>query len=72
MNMAFNQSAVWKLIEFKCEIDEHAVSSTNLSIYVSTALVDFGRFFSFLIHTQSVGLLRRGINPSQGRYVRTE
>jgi hypothetical protein len=28
-----------------------------ISIYGFTALVDIGRFFSFLIHTQSVGLL---------------
>jgi hypothetical protein len=34
--------------------------SIYLSIYGSTALVDFGRFFSFLIYTQSVGLLGRG------------
>jgi hypothetical protein len=25
--------------------------------------VDFGRFFSFLIYAQSVGLLGRGIDP---------
>jgi hypothetical protein len=42
------------------------------SIYGSTALVDLGRFFSFLIYTQSVGLLRRGISSSQGRYLHTE
>jgi hypothetical protein len=34
--------------------------SINLTIYRSTALVDLGRFFSFLIYTQSVGLLGRG------------
>jgi hypothetical protein len=38
-----------------------------MTIYVSTALVDLGRFFSFLIYTQSVGLLGRGISPSRGR-----
>jgi hypothetical protein len=43
-----------------------------LSIYGSTALVDLGRFFSFLIYTQSVGLLEGGISPSQGRYLHTE
>jgi hypothetical protein len=42
------------------------------SIYGSTALVDLGRFFSFLIYTQSVGLLGLGISPSQGRYLHTE
>jgi hypothetical protein len=29
-------------------------------------------FFSFLIYTQSVGLLGWGISPSQGRYLHTE
>jgi hypothetical protein len=31
-----------------------------LSIYGSTAFVDLVRFFSFLIYTQSIGLLGRG------------
>jgi hypothetical protein len=39
---------------------------------ISTVLANVGRFFSFLIYTQSVGLLRRGISPSQGRYLHTE
>jgi hypothetical protein len=43
-----------------------------LSIHGPTALVDLGRFFSFLIYSQSVGPLERGISPSQGRYVHTE
>jgi hypothetical protein len=30
------------------------------------------RIFSFLIYTQSVGLLGRGISPLQGRYLHTE
>jgi hypothetical protein len=42
------------------------------STYGSTALVDLGRFFSFLIYTLSVGLLGRRISPSQGRYLHTE
>jgi hypothetical protein len=33
---------------------------------------DLGRFFSFLIYTQSVGLLGRGISPLQGRYLHTK
>jgi hypothetical protein len=45
---------------------------SHLFIYGSTALVDLGRFFSFFIYTQSVGLLGRGISPSQGRYLHTE
>jgi hypothetical protein len=43
-----------------------------ISTYGSTALVDFGCFFSFLIYTQSVGLLGRGVSPSEGRYLHTE
>jgi hypothetical protein len=41
-------------------------------IYVSTALVDLGRFFSSLNYTQSVGLLGRGISPTQSRYLLSE
>jgi hypothetical protein len=43
-----------------------------LSIYGSTVLVDFGLIFSFLIYTQSVGLLGRAISLSQGRYLYTQ
>jgi hypothetical protein len=39
-----------------------------LSIYGSTALMDPNRFLSFVIYTQ-LGLLGRGISPSQGRYL---
>jgi hypothetical protein len=46
--------------------------SIYLSIYGSTALVDFCRFFSFLIYTQSAGLPGRGVSPSRGRYLHTE
>jgi hypothetical protein len=35
-------------------------------------LLGLGRVFSFLIYTQSVGLLGRGISPSQGLYLHTE
>jgi hypothetical protein len=44
----------------------------NLFIYGSTALVHLGRLFSFLMYTQNVGLLLRGISPSQGRYLHTD
>jgi hypothetical protein len=40
-----------------------------LSIYGST---DLDLFFSFLMYTQLVGLLGRGISPSQGHYLHTE
>jgi hypothetical protein len=43
-----------------------------VSICSSTALVGLGLSFSFLIYTQSVGLLRRGISPSQSHYLHTE
>jgi hypothetical protein len=33
--------------------------------------MEHSRFFSFLIYIQSVGLLGRGISPSQGRYLHT-
>jgi hypothetical protein len=43
-----------------------------LSICGSRTLVELCRFFNFLIYTQSVGLLERGISPSQDRYLHTE
>jgi hypothetical protein len=43
-----------------------------LSFYGSIALVDLGRLFTFLIYTQSIELLGRGISPPQGRYLHTE
>jgi hypothetical protein len=45
----------------------------SVSIYGFTVFVDLGRFFSFLISTQSVELVfGRGFSPSQGRYLHTE
>jgi hypothetical protein len=38
----------------------------------SIALVDVECFFSFLVYTQSVGLLGRGSAPSQDRYLHTQ
>jgi hypothetical protein len=53
-----------------------AFESVCLSLYLSihgfTALLYLCRFFIFLIYTQSVGLLERGISPSQGRYLHPE
>jgi hypothetical protein len=34
--------------------------------------VDFGRFFSFLMYIQTIGLIGRGISPSKDRYIYTE
>jgi hypothetical protein len=43
-----------------------------LSIYGSTALLlELRRYSVFLSPTQSIGLLGRGISPSQGRYLLT-
>jgi hypothetical protein len=49
-------------------------SKIYLSLYIwfYSPLLDLGRFFSFLIYTQSVGLLGGGISQSQGRYIHTE
>jgi hypothetical protein len=55
-----------------------AVTTWKYSIYLFiclwhySTLLDIGRFFSFLSSTQSVGLLGRGISPSQGRYLHRE
>jgi hypothetical protein len=40
----------------------------SVSLWLYSPL-DFGRFFSFLILYTVVGLLVRGISPSQGRYL---
>jgi hypothetical protein len=45
------------------------MDTNYLSLYGSAALVDLGRFFSFLIYTQSVGLLGRGNSTSEGCYL---
>jgi hypothetical protein len=63
-------------------INQSISLSIYLSIYLSihlptylwlySLLLDLGRFFSFVIFfTQTVGLLGRGISPSQGRYLHT-
>jgi hypothetical protein len=49
----------------------------SLSIYLSVCLwlyipLDLGRFFSFLMYTQSVGLLGMGISLSQSHCLHTE
>jgi hypothetical protein len=48
------------------------LDNKELSVCSSTAIVNLVRFFSFLIYTQSVGLLGRGMSLSQGRYLHTE
>jgi hypothetical protein len=47
--------------------------TSTIYVCLSTVLLlDLGRFFSFLINTQFVGLLGQGISQSQGRYLHTE
>jgi hypothetical protein len=48
------------------------VGQMSLSIYGCTAFEDLGRFFSFVMYTQSAGLLGWGISPSQGRFLQKE
>jgi hypothetical protein len=58
---------------------QHSIMKTDKSLIQSliyqwhySPLLDPGLFFSFVIFfTQSVGLLGRGISPSQGRYLYT-
>jgi hypothetical protein len=54
------------------QLKKSRVLSIYIYVYGSTALGDLGRFFSLFIHTQSVGLLGKGISLSQGRYLHTE
>jgi hypothetical protein len=44
----------------------------TILLWLYSLLLGLGRIFNFLIYTQSVGLLGRGISPSQGRYLHTE
>jgi hypothetical protein len=51
---------------------EKAPLSLSLSLWLFSTLLDFSYFFSFLIYTQAVGLLGRGISQSQGHSLHTE
>jgi hypothetical protein len=44
----------------------------SISLWLSIPLLGLGRFFSFLIFLQSVGLPGRGTSQSQGRYLHKE
>jgi hypothetical protein len=58
-----------------CVYLHYAYVELSLSIYMwlYSPLLDLGRFFYFLqLFTQSVGLLGRGISPSQGLCQHTE
>jgi hypothetical protein len=50
------------LTEVTTQLGSRKVPYNGTSIYGSTALVYPGRSFTFVIYTQSVGLLRRGIS----------
>jgi hypothetical protein len=41
-------------------------------LWLYSPLLGLGRIFNFLMYTQSVGLLGRGISPSQGLYLHIE
>jgi hypothetical protein len=43
----------------------------SVCLWLYSPLLDLGRFFSFLIYTQSVGLLGRGISQPSGHYLHT-
>jgi hypothetical protein len=60
------------VFNFKTTILHSEYLETYPSIYCSTVLVDLGRFFNFLIYSHSIGLLGRGIIPSQGLYLHRE
>jgi hypothetical protein len=44
----------------------------SIIFWLYSPLLDLGRFLSFLIYTQSVGLLGRGISLLHGLYLHTE
>jgi hypothetical protein len=76
-NLEYNGTVIHQIfMEFKkpvIQLKENCPAIFSLNsvcepIYGFTALVDLSRLFSFLIYTQLVGLLGRGISPWQGRY----
>jgi hypothetical protein len=48
------------------------IESLPIYLWLYSPSVDLGRFFTFLIYTQTAGLLERGIPTSQGRYLHPE
>jgi hypothetical protein len=66
----YNSDILYPFLFFFCRIGISfylLFFTVHPSIHGSTALVGLGYFFSFLNYTQSIGLLGRGISPSQGR-----
>jgi hypothetical protein len=67
-----NASLILLFGDVFCVYCENHHTYHGYAVSGSTALVDLGRFFCFLIYTQSVGLLGLGIIPSQNRFLCTE
>jgi hypothetical protein len=70
-----HNSLLW--YKFNSKINNSTLGHRFNSIYLSIYLwlyspCESWRLFEFLIHTQPVELLGRGISPSQGRYLHTE
>jgi hypothetical protein len=71
LNLSWKRGISWlpeRLLFQKCQLFFFFFFFLNNG---STALVGLGRFFSFLIYSQSVGLLGRVISSSQGLYLNT-
>jgi hypothetical protein len=66
----FVYRSVWLNYDWKKSALFVSLHLSDLWLY--SPLLDLGRFFSFLIYTQSVGFLGRGCSPSQGRCLHTE
>jgi hypothetical protein len=64
----FSSNSSWETFSKSCREIQN-FSFFSLWLYSPS---DLCRFFSFLIYTQSVGLLGRGNSPSQGRWLHTE
>jgi hypothetical protein len=68
---SYSRKACW-LVDLESQIHwSECVNTCHLFSLWFYSPLDLGRFFSLLIYTQSVGLLLRGISPSQGRYLHT-
>jgi hypothetical protein len=65
-------SAVRMLIIYLSMSVRLSVRPSVHHLWLYSPLLCPGRFFSFLIYAQSVGLLGRWMSPSQGRYLHTE
>jgi hypothetical protein len=62
------RSLLWTSCDSTSFLHRIAGVTVSLSLWLYSHL-DLGRLSCFLIYTQAVGLLGRGISPSQGRYL---